>query len=157
MHHMTPTEVATIEKVKSVRARIARRAFEYELSKPLLPIPNSAMADANDILDDVLSPSTNYEVRRIQQAVMTEFPYMQMVDFKSERQMQNIVRPRQIAMFLARQMTGKSLPKIGNIFGGRHHTTVMHAIEKVEELTASDPVFAETVNRIRGRFLRVAE
>lgn len=154
---MTPTEAATVERIKASRARIARSALAFELSRPLPPIPNSVFADANDILDDVLSPSTNYEVRRIQQAVMTEFPYMQMVDFKSDRQMQNVVRPRQIAMFLARQMTGKSLPKIGIIFGGRHHTTIMHAISKIEEMIASDPVFAETVNRIRGRFLRVAE
>ena len=61
----------------------------------------------------------------------------------------SIARPRQIAMYLAKEMTQKSLPEIGELFGGRDHTTVMHAVKKVEELMGEDNLFADEVNSVR--------
>jgi chromosomal replication initiator protein len=52
-------------------------------------------------------------------------------------------------MYLSKQLTSRSLPEIGRKFGGRDHTTVMHAVKKVEELVAGDAAFAEDVNLLR--------
>jgi chromosomal replication initiator protein len=64
-------------------------------------------------------------------------------DLLSNRRTRVIVRPRQIAMFLAKSMTPRSLPEIGRHFGGRDHTTVLHAVRKVEELSNAEPKFAQ--------------
>ncbi len=61
------------------------------------------------------------------------------------------VRPRQVAMYLAKQMTPCSLPVIGRAFGGRDHTTVMHAVRRVEELMAGDAAFAAAVGALRDQ------
>ena len=63
----------------------------------------------------------------------------------SARRSRTIARPRQIAMYLAKNLTTRSLPEIGRKFGGRDHTTVIHAIKKVEELKRNDSNFTEDV------------
>jgi len=72
----------------------------------------------------------------------------------SSRRARAVARPRQIAMYLAKQLTARSLPEIGRKFGGRDHTTVMHAVRKVEELKATDNGFSEDVELLR-RMLEV--
>jgi chromosomal replication initiator protein len=67
----------------------------------------------------------------------------------SERRSRSVARPRQIAMYLAKQLTQRSLPEIGRKFGGRDHTTVMHAVRKVEELRSQDQAFADDVDMLR--------
>lgn len=62
-------------------------------------------------------------------------------------------RPRQVAMYLSRKATKCSLPEIGRRFGGRDHTTVMHAVRQVEKLCAEDPDFAVDVNLMRERLV----
>ena len=68
---------------------------------------------------------------------------------QSARRARTIARPRQVAMYLAKQMTARSLPEIGRKFGGRDHTTVMHAIRKIEELMNQDSMFNDEVSLIR--------
>jgi chromosomal replication initiator protein len=79
---------------------------------------------------------------------------MKQADLISERRNRAIARPRQAAMWLAKQLTTRSLPDIGRRFGGRDHTTVLHAVRRIEELKASDPVLThdlETLTRkLRG-------
>ncbi|WP_334175968.1 helix-turn-helix domain-containing protein, partial [Pseudoxanthobacter sp.] len=60
-----------------------------------------------------------------------------------------IVRPRQIAMYLAKTMTPRSLPEIGRQFGGRDHTTVLHAVRKIEELARTDSRTAEEIETLK--------
>jgi chromosomal replication initiator protein len=60
-----------------------------------------------------------------------------------------VARPRQVAMYLAKQLTSRSLPEIGRKFGGRDHTTVMHAVKKIEELVVIDRALAEDVELLR--------
>jgi chromosomal replication initiator protein len=67
----------------------------------------------------------------------------------SARRARAVARPRQVAMYLAKQLTSRSLPEIGRKFGGRDHTTVMHAVKKVEQLSKSDAEFAEDVELLR--------
>ena len=67
----------------------------------------------------------------------------------SARRARSVARPRQVAMYLAKQLTSRSLPEIGRKFGGRDHTTVMHAVKKDEELRECDMSFAEHVELLR--------
>src|SRR5207244_10771589 len=64
-------------------------------------------------------------------------------DLLSSRRTANVVRPRQIAMYLAKTLTLRSLPEIGRRFGGRDHTTVLHAVRKIENLVGNDKTSAD--------------
>lgn len=66
----------------------------------------------------------------------------------SQRRPARVVRPRQVAMYLSREMTLHSLPSIGRAFGGRDHTTVLHAIRKMEALVSVDPMIAGVVESV---------
>jgi len=70
-------------------------------------------------------------------------------DMLSPRRARAVARPRQVAMFLSKALTSKSLPEIGRRFGGRDHTTVIHAVKKIEELRAIDSQIAEDVELLR--------
>jgi chromosomal replication initiator protein len=72
-------------------------------------------------------------------------------DMSSPRRARAVARPRQVAMFLCKELTQRSLPEIGRRFGNRDHTTVMHAIARVTELMTLDAAFAEDVERLRRR------
>lgn len=74
-------------------------------------------------------------------------------DLLSSRRNRSIVRPRQIGMYLAKNLTSRSLPEIGRRFGNRDHTTVLHAIRKVEQLMADDMSLKEEVDLLK-RILR---
>ncbi len=74
---------------------------------------------------------------------------LRMSDLLSPRRARAIARPRQVAMFLSKTLTSKSLPDIGRRFGGRDHTTVIHAVKKVEELKMTDSQIAEDVELLR--------
>jgi chromosomal replication initiator protein len=70
-------------------------------------------------------------------------------DMLSSRRTANVVRPRQVAMYLSKTLTLRSLPEIGRRFGGRDHTTVLHAVRKIEGLVGSDVAFAEEIEDLR--------
>ena len=78
-----------------------------------------------------------------------EFYKLDMKELHSARRARRVARPRQVAMFLARELTSRSLPDIGRRFGGRDHTTVLHACRRIEELCKSDPVFQQEVDFLR--------
>ena len=63
----------------------------------------------------------------------------------SKKRSRNVARPRQVAMSLARELTNHSFPEIGEAFGGRHHTTVMHACEEIEQLRLNDQTLARDI------------
>ena len=94
------------------------------------------------------SPSTTSRRRRPSTIGLKQ------ADLISERRTRSVARPRQAAMWLAKQLTTRSLPDIGRRFGGRDHTTVLHAVRRIEELRAGDPQLArdlETLTRkLRG-------
>lgn len=86
-------------------------------------------------------------VRSIQIAVVQHFD-IRMVNLLSERRDQMIVRPRQIGMYLSKRHTTQSLPQIGKLYGGKDHTTVLHAVRKIEGLLPSDEKLAADVAAI---------
>jgi len=79
-----------------------------------------------------------------------EYFNIRRTDLLSNRRTHNIVRPRQIAMYLAKEMTRNSLPEIGRHFGGRDHTTVIHSIRKIDDLLVNDASLSEDLARIRS-------
>ena len=87
-------------------------------------------------------------IEDIQKIVATHFNVSKH-DMLSARRTRTIVRPRQIAMYLAKTMTPRSFPEIGKRFGGRDHTTVLHAVRKVEELRAADDSLAQEIEMLR--------
>ncbi len=94
---------------------------------------------AKDALKDLLSvQNRQISVENIQKTV-AEFYGIKVGDMYSKRRPANIARPRQIAMYLAKELTQKSLPEIGELFGGRDHTTVLHAVRKLAKERASNP------------------
>jgi chromosomal replication initiator protein len=72
-------------------------------------------------------------------------------DLLSSRRTANVVRPRQIAMYLAKTLTLRSLPEIGRRFGGRDHTTVLHAVRKIESLIGTDNALATEIEALKGQ------
>jgi len=70
-------------------------------------------------------------------------------DILSSRRTANVVRPRQMAMYLAKTLTLRSLPEIGRRFGGRDHTTVLHAVRKIEALVAKDVALSDEVDLLK--------
>jgi chromosomal replication initiator protein len=94
---------------------------------------------AREALKDLLSvQKTQISVENIQKTV-ADFYKIRIADMYSARRPTNIARPRQIAMYFAKELTQKSLPEIGELFGGRDHTTVLHAVRKIAELRAKQP------------------
>ncbi len=104
---------------------------------------------AQDVLQDLLrAHERRVTIEDIQKRVAEHYG-IRMADMHSARRARAVARPRQVAMYLAKQLTPRSLPEIGRKFGGRDHTTVMHAIRKIEELRALDPVLSEDIELLR--------
>ncbi len=98
-----------------------------------------------DLLKDLLKSSQRkVNIEEIQKKVSQHFN-IKMSDMSSARRSRTIARPRQIAMYLSKNLTSRSLPEIGRRFGNRDHTTVIHAVKKVEELRTVDNSFDEDV------------
>ena len=104
---------------------------------------------AQDCLADVLrSSDRKVSIEEIQRKVSEHFN-IRLADMIGPKRVRTIARPRQVAMYLAKTMTTRSLPEIGRRFGGRDHTTIMHGIRKVEELMSTDSQLAEDINLLR--------
>lgn len=104
---------------------------------------------ASEALKDIISnkESAPVTVKTIQESVANYYN-LRIEDLKSQRRTRNIAYPRQIAMYLSRKLTDMSLPKIGEEFGGRDHTTVIHAYEKISDSLNTDESLQHTVNDI---------
>ena len=89
-------------------------------------------------------------IEAIQRAVAEQFG-MRVSDLKQKNNSRNVVVPRQIAMYLAKQMTEASLPEIGRQFGNKHHTTVMHSIAKIDEQRRADKDLHRTLNKLQDQ------
>jgi chromosomal replication initiator protein len=112
-------------------------------------------------LDDaqaIVRPHLSISERRVTvdmiQKTVAEHYGMKQADLTSERRARAVARPRQVAMWLAKQITTRSLPDIGRRFGGRDHTTVLHAVRRIEQLKAEDATIARDVDvllrKLRG-------
>ncbi len=104
---------------------------------------------AQDVLRDLLRAHERRVTIEDIQKLVAEHYRIRIADMHSARRARAVARPRQVAMYLAKQLTPRSLPEIGRKFGGRDHTTVMHAIRKIDELRAIDSVLSEDIELLR--------
>ena len=101
---------------------------------------------AKEALKDLLAvQNRQVSIENIQKTV-ADYYKIKVADMFSKKRTRNVARPRQMAMYLARELTDLSFPEIGQSFGGRDHTTVLHACSKIEELKASDQVLRRDYN-----------
>ncbi len=104
---------------------------------------------ASEALKDIISNKQNKNITiDVIQDVVAGYFNLRVEDLKSQRRTRNVAYPRQIAMYLSRKLTDMSLPKIGEEFGGRDHTTVIHAYEKISDTLNTDESLQHTVNDI---------
>ena len=108
---------------------------------------------AKQILHDIFKANNkNVTVEEIQKRV-SEYFNIRQSDMLSTRRSRVVARPRQIAMYLSKVCTTKSLSEIGKLFGGRDHTTVIHAVKKVESLNKTDISFSEHIKVLKQSFI----
>ncbi|ESW61832.1 MAG: chromosomal replication initiation protein [Rhodobacter sp. CACIA14H1] len=104
---------------------------------------------AQDCLADILRASDRkLTIEEIQRKVAEHYN-IRLSDMIGPKRVRTIARPRQIAMYLAKQLTPRSLPEIGRRFGGRDHTTIMHGVRKIEELMATDSQLNDDLQMLR--------
>ena len=102
-----------------------------------------------EVLHDILKAhDRRVTIEEIQRKVAEHYN-IRLTDMSSPRRARAVARPRQVAMYLAKQLTSRSLPEIGRKFGNRDHTTVMHAVSRIGELMERDAGFAEDVELLR--------
>ena len=104
---------------------------------------------AQDCLADILRASDRkLTIEEIQRKVAEHYN-IRLSDLIGPKRLRNIARPRQVAMYFAKQLTSRSLPEIGRRFGGRDHTTIMHGVRKIEELMTTDSQLSDDLQLLR--------
>ena len=107
------------------------------------------LANAQQVLKNFIdSQARKITIDAIQRAVAEQFG-LRAAEIKTKSNSRAIVFPRQVAMFLAKSLTMRSLPEIGRRFGGRDHTTVLHAVRKIEALAANDTTLREEIDLLK--------
>jgi chromosomal replication initiator protein len=108
-----------------------------------------SLESAHDVLHDLLRVNNRrVTIEEIQKKVAEHFN-IRLSDMSSPRRARAVARPRQIAMYLSKQLTSRSLPEIGRTFGGRDHTTVMHAVSRIEALMLEDSMIADDLELLK--------
>ena len=132
--------------VSDLKDRFERVIDEIRLAHPGREI---TLELTQDCLADVLRASERkISVEEIQRKVAEHYN-IRMSDLIGPKRVRSYARPRQVAMYLAKSLTARSLPEIGRRFGGRDHTTVIHGVRRIEELKSQDGQIAEDVEMLR--------
>lgn len=147
---MVPDDVLDFLAVKITSSpRELLGALNMVISGTVLVGRPVSLEQAQDILSDVVRATrVKVSIADIQRGTASWFS-LGKDDLLSRRKTRNIVRPRQIAMYLAKELTSCSLPMIGQRFDGRDHTTVIHAVKTINRLIREDPAFADEVEGLR--------
>ena len=110
------------------------------------------MALAQDVLRNVLRHDDRAVTIEMVQKVVAEHYSLKVAELKSKNNSKSVAMPRQIAMYLCKNLTNASLPEIGKSFGGKHHSTVIHSIRKVEDMRQRDGDFNTFINSLLESF-----
>jgi chromosomal replication initiator protein len=149
-HVILPTDVALFiasnvrTNVRELEGALTRLFAWSSLNGVEITLP-TAQQCLKQFIDTQVRKIT---IEAIQRAVAEQFG-MRVTELKQKDNSRAVVVPRQIAMYLAKQMTEASLPEIGRQFGGKHHTTVMHSIGKIDEQRRSDKSLNNTLNKLQ--------
>ena len=140
--------IVFIAQLIKTNIRELEGALIRTIAHSLLEEKPVTLALAQDALKDLLKePQKLVTVDFIQRCVAEEFG-VSLMELKTKRRNKTVVLPRQTAMYLSRELTDLSLPEIGNFFGGKDHTTVLHSCNKIKTLIAQDPVLREKIERL---------
>ncbi len=107
-----------------------------------------SMSLAQEVLRDVLRHEERAVTIDMIQKFVADYYQLKLVELKSRNNSKSVAMPRQVAMYLCKSLTNASLPEIGKSFGGKHHSTVIHSIRKVEELRQRDAAFNSLINTL---------
>ncbi len=130
--------------IRELEGALNRIVAHADVSKQEITLEST-----QDVLQDLLrAHDRRITIDEIQRKVAEHYN-LRLSDMHSARRARSVARPRQVAMYLSKLLTARSLPEIGRKFGGRDHTTVMHAIRKVEELMGDDAQIAQDVEVVR--------
>ena len=110
------------------------------------------LALAQEVLRDVLSHDERAVTIDMIQKFVADYYQLKLVELKARNNSKSIAMPRQVAMYVCKQLTNASLPEIGRSFGGKHHSTVIHSIRKVEDLRKNDSAFNTLINTLLESF-----
>jgi chromosomal replication initiator protein len=110
------------------------------------------LALAQDVLRNVLQNDERAVTIEIVQKAVADHYSLKVSELKSKNNSKSVAMPRQIAMYLCKALTNASLPEIGKSFGGKHHSTVIHSIRKVEDLRRKDGDFNTVINSLMDSF-----
>jgi len=133
--------------VRELEGALARVQAYSQLNKS--PITTSLVADALKSLN-LNSKLSEVSIPVIQEKV-AKYYHITMADIKGKKRNKQIVNPRQIAMYLARELTDSSLPRIGNEFGGKDHTTVIHACDKISAALKTDTELQQAIGDLKSQ------
>jgi chromosomal replication initiator protein len=111
-----------------------------------------SMGLAQEVLRDVLRHDERAVTIEMIQKFVADYYQLKLVELKSRNNSKSVAMPRQVAMYLCKALTSASLPEIGRSFGGKHHSTVIHSIRKVEELRRRDTSFNSLINTLTESF-----
>ena len=135
------------EITASIREIVGAINRTISFSRIYKKVPN--LAEIKVVLKDLLNLNENKVTIDLIQTLVCKFFKISKNEMLSSRRSRYLVRPRQTAIYLTKILTSKSLPEIGRRFGGRDHTTVIHAVKKIEELKNKDLQIAEEVEILR--------
>jgi chromosomal replication initiator protein len=111
-----------------------------------------SLALAQDVLRNVLQHDDRAVTIEIIQKFVSDYYQLKVTELKSRNNSKSVAMPRQIAMYLCKSLTSASLPEIGRSFGGKHHSTVIHSIRKIEDLRQRDGDFNSLINNFMESF-----
>jgi chromosomal replication initiator protein len=111
-----------------------------------------SLALAQDVLRNVLQHDDRAVTIEIIQKFVSDYYQLKVTELKSRNNSKSVAMPRQIAMYLCKSLTSASLPEIGRSFGGKHHSTVIHSIRKIEDLRQRDGDFNSLINNFLESF-----
>lgn len=138
------TVISNIRELEGALNRII--AFSSLANKPI------SVELANEALKDLISKDKPKVITADYiQEVVADYFHLKVDELKSAKRTRNIAYPRQIAMYLCRKLTDLSLPKIGEKFGGRDHTTIIHGFEKISKDIAKDIELSQTINELESK------
>jgi len=119
----------------------------------LLEEKSISLSLTKSVLKDMVKETVKTISVEMVQKEVAEFFNIQVADLKNKSRQKNIVIPRQVAMYLSRKLTSHSLPQIGAAFGGKDHTTILHAVKKVEEILSTDEQLKKIVDTLTSSLL----
>ncbi|MGX1790299.1 chromosomal replication initiator protein DnaA [Bosea sp. NPDC055332] len=148
--HVNPDVIAYVAKVVATNGRDLDGAANRILAHATLTGASVTMETAEAAIRDLVRTREprRVKIEDIQKLVATRYNVSR-ADILSERRTAAVVKPRQIAMYLAKALTPRSLPEIGRRFGGRDHTTVLHAVRKIEKAIVEDRLLHDEVDLLK--------